>query len=90
LTSSQFFIGLANKGYITLEEAVSADTVGTIPQSIQTIINTLNDNEKLEIQIKWARMTNVERNSRLVDLLQEGFNLTKEEMNSFFYLSSKI
>lgn len=89
LTVRQFFIMLANSGYITPEEAITTAQTGIIPANI-VVTASLPPKQALDIQITWAKMTTVARNEPLIAVMAKSLNLTKQEMDQFFIVGQKI
>ncbi len=84
LTARQFFIMLANSGYVTPEEAVAAAQTGAVPANIAAVFATLPSEQALAAQITWAKMTTVARNEPLIAAVGASLSLTSQEIDQFF------
>lgn len=90
LTVRQFFIMLANSGYVTPEEAVAAAQTGVVPANIAAVFATLPPEQALAAQITWAKMVTVARNEPLIAAVAASLNLTEEEIDQFFIVGQTI
>lgn len=90
LTARQFFIMLANSGYVTPQEAVEAAQTGAVPANIAAVFATLPSEQALAAQITWAKMTTVARNEPLITVVGASLSLTSEEIDQFFITGQGI
>lgn len=90
LTVRQFFIMLANSGYVTPQEAVEAAQTGVVPANIAAVFATLPPDQALAAQITWAKMTTVARNEPLIAAVAASLGLTEEEIDQFFIVGQTI
>lgn len=90
ITARQFFIALANSSFVTAEEAVSAAVNGTIPASINAVIETLPSEQALAVKITWAKMTTISRSDPLIAAFGAALSLTSEMIDQFFIVARNI
>ena len=90
LTARQFFIMLANSGYVTPQEAVEAAQTGVVPANIAAVFATLPSEQALAAQITWAKMTTVARNEPLIAAVGASLSLTSQEIDQFFITGQTI
>jgi hypothetical protein len=84
LTARQFFIMLANSGYVTPQEAVEAAQSGVVPANIAAVFASLPSEQALAAQITWAKMTTIARNEPLIAAVGASLSLTSQEIDQFF------
>lgn len=85
ISDRQFFQQAAIEGFITQEEALAAVQTGTIPASLQAIVDTIQDpNEKFAAKMLLAGATTFQRNHPLTEAVGQAFGKTSEQVNTFF------
>ena len=90
LSPRQLFIGMAQAGFISPDEALAAACSGAIPAAVEQALGGLREAEQLAARITWARMTTIERLDPLVDLLAAATGRSPLEVDAFFEACSQL
>ena len=90
ISPRQLLIGLADKGWITPDEALAAATAGTPPAAVEGVFKALPTEQQLPARITWARMTTVLRTDPLVPLLAAAKGQDADAVDDFFRVYSKV
>ena len=90
LTARQFFIALANSGYVTPAEAVAAARDGAVPAAIAAVFSTLSPTDAVGAQITWAKMTQVSEDEPLIGAVAAAMSLDATHIHEFFVGAAAI
>lgn len=90
LTARQFFIGLGLSGFLTMEEADAAATVGAIPPAIAAVFDALPAVDAFVARVTWVKMTEVPRDHPLVAAAAAAAGKTEAEVDAFFAQAALI
>lgn len=85
ISDRQFFQQAAVLNIITQEEALAAVKTGTIPTSLQAIVDAIPDAEqKFAVNMILSGATTFQRNHPLTNSIGTAMGLTEEEIDEFF------
>ena len=90
LTARQFFIQLANSGYVTPQEAVAAAQTGAVPNNIAAVFASLPASDAVAAQITWAKMTQVSEDEPLVAAVAAAMSLDATHIHEFFVAAAAL
>lgn len=90
ISPRQLLIGLADKGWITPEEALAAATNGAPPAVIDALFSSFPPEQELAARITWARMTTVTRSDPLVPAFAATKGQSEADVDDFFRVYGKV
>lgn len=90
LSRRRLLIGMADKEWITEDEAIAAAETGAMPPAVAAVIGALPPGQRTAARITWATMSLAFRLDPLVALLGAAQGVTPEEIDAFFADYSQI
>lgn len=86
----QVITGMALKGWISEEEAEAALAVGDRPAAVDAAIESLPENQRFRVRMKWIGFKDAYRDDTLVNALAIAQGLNDEEVDDFFIFCDGI
>ena len=83
MTRTDFIIACANAQILSLEDAKIA-VKGDIPPALQTLIDSLPPENKIEAEIRWVGANMIERNDPLILMFAQQLQITDEQLDVIF------
>lgn len=91
ISDRQFFQQAAVDGLITQDEALAAVATGTIPASLQTIVDGITDPaQQFAAKMLLSGATVFERNHALTETVGAAFGWTSQQIDTFFQQASAL
>ena len=85
ISDRQFFQQLAIMQIITQEEALAAVKTGAIPAALQSIVDTIVDDQtRFNVEMILSGATTFERSHPLTNNIGTAYGMTSEQMDDFF------
>lgn len=91
ISRRQFYEGLAKYDFITKEEALAALKTGALPTAIQTIIDSIEDeNAAFEAEMHLIGSLNFNRNHPLVPVFASSQEMSEQDVLDFWLFCSTL
>lgn len=86
----QLLTGLAVVGWVSEQEAEAALATGALPTAVETVINSLPEEERFTARMKWIGFQTAYRDDPMVAALAAAEEKTEQEVDDFFRLCAGI
>lgn len=90
ISDRQFFQQLAVAGIITEDEALAAVKTGTLPASLQALVDAMPDGSKFNAEMLLSGATTFQRNHPLTTTLGSAMGFTSEQIDDLFRAASVL
>lgn len=90
ISDRQFFQQLAIQNIISKEDALNAVKTGFIPNALQSIIDTMPEENKFAAEMLLSGATIFQRNHPLTDAIGQTYGMSPTQIDEFFINANKL
>lgn len=83
MSRSEFLLRCTGLGVLSQSDALQA-AHGQIPDSVASLITSWPEQDRFEVQVRWAALTQIERNHPMILVLADLMGLTPEGLDMIF------